>query len=333
MSPLRNLTGSVSETDLSQDMTPVKNTVTLPRPRADLSGSGGERSLHTEGKNSRIHDLRETGSDVLQQASLTVEAALICAMFFLFFYVIWLLFPVMQLQTELQNAMEETGGRIAVSAPLLQMTESGVRAEGSDPLPSGIVKDAVFAAYAKRKILSYTDSTLWEAAHVKGGCKGLRMTGSRFETDGDVFLQASYRILLPGLPGKKITIKLCQTSRRKCWTGKTGNVPSDSAGEKDTIVYIADTGSVYHRDPGCYHLNVTVKSVSSGSVGAARNNGGGRYKPCEHCASAAKAGRIVFITPEGDRYHVTRDCSGLKRSLKCVPLSECGLPPCSNCGK
>ena len=220
-----------------------------------------------------------------------------------------------------------------MSAPLLQMADSAEGGEGTDALPAGIVKDAVFAAYAKKRILENTDSALWNAAHVKGGSQGLSMSGSSFETGGDVFLQASYKIRLPGLSGNLITIRLCQTSRRKCWTGRTGRAAEDGTGEEDPIVYIADTGSVYHKDPGCYHLNVTVRSVSFGSVGAARNNGGGRYKPCEHCASAADAGSAVFITPEGDRYHVTRDCSGLKRSLKCVPLSECGLPPCSNCGK
>ena len=324
MSPLRNLTGYITYSRTRDKNNTAKDQLLSPRPRVYPSVSGGERSLHTVSgcRSGRCHP-----------ASLTVEAAFICSLFFLFLYIVWLLFPVLQLQTELQQAMEETGGRIAVSAPLLQMADSAEGGEGTDALPAGIVKDAVFAAYAKKRILKNTDSALWIAAHVKGGSEGLSMSGSSFETGGDVFLQASYMIRLPGLSGNLITIRLCQTSRRKCWTGRTGRAAEDGTGEEDPIVYIADTGSVYHKDPGCYHLNVTVRSVSSGSVGAARNNGGGRYKPCEHCASAADAGSAVFITPEGDRYHVTRDCSGLKRSLKCVPLSECGLPPCSNCGK
>jgi len=331
MSSLRNPAGHICENRTPDGKNPARRTITLPRPRVCPEGSGRETSLYTVSAPCirkpacRPH---ETG-----RGSLTVEAALICSMFFLFMYIVWLIFPVMQLQTELQNAMEETGGRIAVSAPLLQMSESTVHSEGAEALPSGIVKDAVFAAYVKKKVLKNTDGSLLDAAHIKGGRKGIRFSGSRFETEGDVFLQASYRISLPGLFGNRITIPLCQTSRRKCWTGKTGNIPAGETGEDDILVYLADTGSVYHKDPGCYHLNVTVRSISAGAVDAARNNGGGRYRPCEHCAAAASAVGTVFITPEGDRFHVTRDCSGLKRSLRCVPLSECGFPPCSNCGK
>ena len=316
MSPFRRMDGYLyvqKSSDISA----------LPRPRGYPAGCGKERSAHTFPASCR------TG----HTAGLTVEAAFVCSLFFLCMYLFWILFPVMELEISIRNAMEEVGGRTAVSAPLLQMAEADAETADADSLPAEIVRDAAFAVYAKKKILEQTDEGLFRSAHVKGGSRGLSMGGSSFSVQGDVFLQASYRVMIPGIPGNLFTIPVCQTARRKCWTGRSEENGPGAEDEGDILVYVAATGGVYHKDPGCYHLNVTVRSVPAGAVGAARNRGGGRYRACEHCAAAAAAAGTVFITPEGDRYHVTRDCSGLKRTVRSVPLSECGLRPCSNCGK
>lgn len=72
--------------------------------------------------------------------------------------------------------------------------------------------------------------------------------------------------------------------------------------------------------------------VSDTEVKALRNSSGGKYYPCEHCGGGAAGG--VYITDNGDRYHSTLACSGLKRTVYAVPVSEAaGKGVCSRCGR
>ena len=81
---------------------------------------------------------------------------------------------------------------------------------------------------------------------------------------------------------------------------------------------------------GVLSLKDFVLNVGKEELTALRNASGGRYSPCEKCGGDGSG--IVYITNEGDRYHNTIECSGLKRSVRCVPLSEAGgRAPCSRC--
>ena len=77
-----------------------------------------------------------------------------------------------------------------------------------------------------------------------------------------------------------------------------------------------------------YLLRITL--AGKDEVSSLRNASGGKYSPCEKCGGDGSV--IVYVTNEGDRYHNTIECSGLKRSVRCVPLSEAGgRSPCSRC--
>lgn len=114
------------------------------------------------------------------------------------------------------------------------------------------------------------------------------------------------------------------------WNGYDLKGSSDTDKEEE-YVYITENGSVYHRNRGCSHLNVSVRVVAAEDIGNDRNNNGEKYKPCEICGGNGSG--LVFVTPEGDRYHSKSDCSGLKRVIKIVKLSEVeGRAACSECG-
>ena len=113
------------------------------------------------------------------------------------------------------------------------------------------------------------------------------------------------------------------------WTGY--NVMS-GAGEtiEDEYVYITEHGYSYHRSRNCSHLKVTISAVASEEIGSLRNRSGARYHPCERCGGSSTG--ILFITPDGDRYHSDAGCSSLKRNIRTVRLSEVGgRTPCSEC--
>ena len=113
------------------------------------------------------------------------------------------------------------------------------------------------------------------------------------------------------------------------WTGY--NVLS-GAGEvlEDEYVYITEHGYSYHRSRNCSHLKVTIRAVSSEVIDSLRNSSGSRYHPCERCGGSGTG--ILFVTPDGDRYHSDAGCSSLKRNIRTVRLSEVGgRTPCSEC--
>ena len=61
----------------------------------------------------------------------------------------------------------------------------------------------------------------------------------------------------------------------------------------------------------------------------------GKYKICERCCHGItpQDGEEVYITIYGDRYHKSRTCSGLKRTIREIMLSQVGnRAPCSKCG-
>ena len=115
------------------------------------------------------------------------------------------------------------------------------------------------------------------------------------------------------------------------WTGYNVLSPLDTK-EDEEYVYITECGTVYHRSRTCSHLKITISVVNLSDLPGRCNDYGQRYTPCEKCAKGSSTG-LVFITDKGDKYHNSATCSGLKRTVKTVKLSEVGgRGPCSACG-
>ena len=187
-------------------------------------------------------------------------------------------------------------------------------------MPSQLEKDVIHAIGADRL----------ERSIILGGCNGIRCDESRVSLrTGIGKLTASYQIRLPVLLFKVPPIEYREEIRIKVWSGyeKEGFLTDD-----EETVYITETGLVYHRDYHCTHLELSIRMVSSAELESLRNNSGGRYYPCGQCVRLGKNG--VYITNTGDRYHSSLSCSGLKRTIYAVPVSEAvGRRACSRCGK
>lgn len=100
--------------------------------------------------------------------------------------------------------------------------------------------------------------------------------------------------------------------------------------EEESLVYITPDGSVYHLYADCTHLDLSIRQVSFAYAAAAKNLYGERYRECELCGG--KVSSLVYITEEGNCYHSEKTCSGLKRTIVCVPISEVfGRSCCLRC--
>ena len=133
------------------------------------------------------------------------------------------------------------------------------------------------------------------------------------------------RSIVVGVP----TVKYQEKIRIKAWVGY--EKPGFDKDDEETV-YVTETGMVYHKDYHCTYLELSIHMIPSEGIENLRNESGGKYYPCEYCMRNGGSG--VYITDTGNRYHSSLSCSGLKRTVYAVPLSEViGKGACSRCGR
>ncbi|MCD8329589.1 MAG: hypothetical protein LUC27_02715 [Lachnospiraceae bacterium] len=272
-----------------------------------------------------------------------MEAALLLPLFLFALYLFWNFFPALQTHIRIQYAMDEVSGELAQQAYLLQQlrTEVGegeaVAEEVSEDSRWGdeiltLLEETAWRSYAGHLVRDQVGEEALESFPVEGGSDGLSFGESTWELMGDIDLCVHYRLTFPGVFGLTLRLPVCQHSLRKCWTGQTGT-GTESGETEEEMVYVTDSGTVYHRSLDCYHLKLTIYTSTLSQVTSQRNSSGAKYYPCERCAVSVSGSSLVYITKEGNRYHMTSECAGLKRSVRAVPLSQVeGLRACQNCG-
>ncbi len=259
-------------------------------------------------KNMSLFLDRRTSASACKKGSITVEAALSLPVFFLAVVSLMYLLELMAVRTSVRAGLQAAGKQAAQDTCAAAVL-----------IPSQLEKDIVHAVGAERL----------ERSIVVGGSAGIHCESSYMSpVTGIGRITAVYQVKLPvpmfGVP----PISCTETMRIKAWTGyeKEGFGNSD-----DETVYITETGVVYHKDYQCTYLKLSIRAVQTSQVETLRNTSGGKYYPCEHCSRGVSG--AVYITDNGDRYHSSLSCSGLKRTVYAVPLSEAvGKGMCSRCG-
>lgn len=164
----------------------------------------------------------------------------------------------------------------------------------------------------------------------------VQMLRSRFDPQTDELdLIADYHVIIPFPVRIHRKISFTEQIHTRVFTGVETRLEK-SEEDEGTIVYIAKTGTVYHRKLSCTHLTLSISQVNYGDLVHLRSEGGGKYYACESCCRGKGfgAGQSVFICNYGDRFHSYRTCKKIKRSIQEIKLSEAGgRLPCSKCGK
>ncbi len=121
-------------------------------------------------------------------------------------------------------------------------------------------------------------------------------------------------------------------ARVRTWTGRDPARNEGCEEEGGRLVYVTEHGRVYHTDPACSHIDLSLHPADSGELEHLRNAGGSRYHACDKCVGHGTVNATVFITDDGDCFHNSAACSGLRRTVRLVTLEEAGsLPHCSRC--
>ena len=187
-------------------------------------------------------------------------------------------------------------------------------------MPSKVERDVVYAI----------GETRMERSIIAGGSSGMDCSASRMSVrTGIGTLNAEYQVKIPVPVFGIRPVKCRETMKIKAWSGYEKEGLSDMGND---TVYVTENGLVYHKDYHCSYLDLSIRMTHMGTVSDLRNESGGRYYPCEHCMKG-NAGTI-YITNFGDRYHSSLSCSGLKRTIYAIPVSEAaGKGACSKCGR
>lgn len=259
------------------------------------------------------------------RASMTVETAIALPLFMFFIIQVMSAINMIGVQSRLLAALHQTGNKMAFSGYLHGGGDGNVFIEG-------LASVALTEVYAKNQILDYAGREYLDKSCIKNGAGGISFIGSSVMGSNDVIeICLSYyaKPLFPILGFDGFYMSQCYYGR--AWTGYDAKGGISDMDDNDPMVYVTETGTVYHTNRSCTYLNPSVTSVAADAVKDSRNQSGGKYYPCEICGGNIVTG-TVYITSQGSSYHTSITCSGLKRTVYTIPLSQAGgRGKCSKC--
>lgn len=191
-------------------------------------------------------------------------------------------------------------------------------------------------------MISFMDIYKIQTEHLLKLCEDTKQAGMyAYVLDGN----GPEHIILPDVYTYKpvescfpmMSVRMFNSVKVHAWTGREYEKNAQEEGKTDQeeqMVYVTETGTVYHKKLECSYLNLSVSHVSGSRIGGYRNQNGEKYSPCETCVKSQNPAGIVYITDTGNRYHNLESCSGLKRTVRLVKCSEVNgsMHVCSRCG-
>lgn len=281
------------------------------------------------------------------QASLTVEAAFVLPMFVYAISIFLYFFQLIYIQQSIQSALYQTASYFTKSAYLYEKlydSYSEGQAEEIAKLFEALGMEEEITGTCYKKIFeSYIDEKVLNLSLIVGGDKGITIQPqSHYFDEDEVDICAYYECRIPVLFFQIEPFECMQRVKAKNWTGQAvtklyGEKDQDTEDNEEAIVYMTETGTKYHTHSDCSHLSLSIQETTYGQVGYQRNKQNGRYTKCQVCARTATltSNSMLYITDDGDRYHTSRQCSGLRRTVREISISEvpAGVSCCMRCEK
>lgn len=262
-------------------------------------------------------------------AVMTVEASLILPVFIMLLMNVLSLIEVYRIHSSVAESLWDEGRR---AAKYFYLKEAAEHISASSEEIDSAQMGTVFAALSGNAeiVKDLGDYPVWEKI-VSGGKGGFWVESMTDET-GVISIDCKYRVhpLFTSLTpvSKEIENHYCGHA----WIGYVPENRQNAEGQDEIYVYITKTGTVYHKNRECSYLNPSIRSIQAGELENARNESGAVYHECPLCDDMA-GGENRYITDYGTNYHTSLVCSGLKRTIYEVKLSEAGgRSACSKCG-
>lgn len=263
---------------------------------------------------------------VRMSGSMTVEAAVILPLFLFLFLSLFSFMEILRIQSNLLISLRETGKEMCVYGYLYDKA-------GSKETENGIIPGILFSQlYVKEQVIKDIGMEELDASPIVNGHQGISfLTSSIMSNKKDLIdLRAVYYVQPDFSLLYTPKYLVCTRFLGRAWTGY--DVTANSEKEDSQIyVYITETGKVYHWSLDCSSLNIKIKQIAFSVIDKARNESGEKYRKCEKCGKGSTP-MSVFITTDGNRYHFEKNCSGLKRTIFTIPITQVGnRTPCKRC--
>ncbi len=263
-------------------------------------------------------------SGVIKKASMTVEACLVLPLFMFAFLNIISIVEVYRLQGNMSAAMHDTAKEMAVYG--YEYRKIGFGSAGkAESL-------GLTSIYAAGRVRTKLGTAYLNASPLAGGASAVSwLSSSVMQHEDCIDLVAQYQVKPPAAVVGWRQRAMYNRMRTRAWTGYDNAGSGTDRVKEEEIVYITPDGTVYHCSRACSYLKLSITAVDFDFLKTQRNDDGEKYYPCGACG--ASSGSVVYITGYGNRYHTTLGCSGLRRTVIAVPISETGgRGACSKCG-
>ena len=253
---------------------------------------------------------RASAPEITKKASITIEAAFGIPLFLLASVCLLWLIEMQSIRISIVNAAHNAAKSAAEDTAVIPVLNTWK---------------------LKSDIISFIGEERISRSILKGGGEGISCLGSYVSPDtGEMNIRIVYRVQIPVPVLGSPSAELEESFKISAWTGYTR--PGEDPDGED-IVYVTENGEVYHEDYQCSYLHLSIRSVPYEQLPELRNESGGKYHACEKCTFGSSMGGI-YITQDGDKYHNSLNCSGLKRTIHAVKKSKVtGMGGCSRCSQ
>ena len=262
------------------------------------------------------------------KAVMTVEASLVLPIFIMLFMNLLSLIEVYRIHSNVAATLWEEGRKTAKYLYLTTAAEvtGGVLKETNILKPEELL---LSLSNQKQIIKNLENYPIWGKI-VSGGKNGFLVFG-KTRDNGIISIDCHYRIHPLFAALTPVSKEIENHYYAHAWIGYVPGKEGQEE-EKETYVYITETGTVYHKNRGCSYLNPSIQNILSRELEDARNKNGAIYYACPLCKGNFSNG-TCYITEYGTSYHTSIACSGLKRTIYAIKLSEVGgRSACSKCG-
>lgn len=298
---------------------------TGPQSSPKISQCPGYKKYYTKQNKSIVHVIRSKRNVSFFPSfhcSITVETAFVLPLFLFFCIQMISVISLIHVHSALEASLHQEASRMALETYAYDMAGLDMESAAGTFIENTYLQSGVIDRAGKE----YLDRSM-----IEGGSSGIHLVWTEEEDAQDtVNIILSYQVKpmidLLGFSG----FTMANHCRIKAWTGYRLEDEGQTEDDREELVYVTETGTVYHKSRNCTHLSLSIRAVNTESVNVLRNDNGEKYYPCENCGK--NAGSSVFLTDQGNRYHTSLNCGGLKRTVYTIPISETGgRRPCSRC--
>lgn len=259
-------------------------------------------------------------SDDYGKGSATVEAALVFPFILCALCTVCVIAQFLISESAIYHATSQTAEVYAKQESCSALNKKGQAPSALAKIGSIVESNVLFS--------QYLDKVAVNSSYVLGGKNGVVLATDK--KPDYVTCKATYMLKVPVPLFQSVKMPRTVSVQRRMFTGYIDHSGDGNGLEDDDIIYVAEYGGVYHTDPTCYHICITINDPQK----IEKVMESSHKKQCEKCLSSGDVPSELYTTKAGDCYHSSPTCSGLKRTVIAVRRSEVsGLNICSECAK